>query len=126
MKTVFLCSTCKQRIEYESDFTSGYGTDKDGNKHCYACCAEQDKADMRKYGNATLYLTIVNNGSSNYAKVTNWPGTLVFDNLEYRKGKHNITGVRYDVWFWFENTLWHGRTFGNQTQLCHCKRTKCK
>lgn len=106
------------------DITTGYGTDANGKTYCYDCCAEADKKEMRKTGRATLYLIIVNNGTSNYAKVTNWPGSLVFDYLHYRKGHHNIAGTRYDVWFKFEGKTWHGVTFGDMTQICHCKVTK--
>lgn len=87
---------------------------------------EINEKEMIKTGRVTLYLIIVNNGSSNYAKVTNWSGTLHFDFLEYKKGNHNITGKRYDTWFIFNGYFWHGVTYGDNTQICHCKQTKEK
>lgn len=98
----------------------------DGRKVCYACCAKRDAAYMRERGSALLYLdtsltyqTI--HGAAGW-RVTNWPGSLVISVDRSRQGKHNIAGVRYDVWFAFEGQQWHGVTYGDNTQLCHCKR----
>jgi hypothetical protein len=108
-----------------SDFTRGYGTNDKGERHCYACCAERDKKQMREAGKIALYLTTKQDTGGNYgdAKITNWPGSLEFKG-RYHKGRHNIAGSRYDVWFTFEGTNWHGVTYGDNTQICHCKRTK--
>lgn len=61
----------------------GYGTDKDGNRHCYACCAERDKASMIETGKAMLYLVSPaigrkpwHSASDEENRVTNWPGSL--------------------------------------------------
>jgi hypothetical protein len=40
-------------------------------------------------------------------------------------GRHNIAGVRYDVWFRGpDGHVWWGVQYGDMTQICHCKRTK--
>ena len=118
------CNLCKKEIVGKNEISTGYGEDKDGKKFCYKCCADLDKSDMIKTGKSVLYLTIINNGTSNYAKVTNWPGTLIFDHLHYKTGWHNWGLKRYDVWFAFNGFIWHGYTIGDFTQICHCKQTK--
>lgn len=116
MKHKFTCSVCGLAKTHESDVSTGYGTDREGNKVCFACCAEQDKAYMRENGRITLYL------SGN--KVTNWPNTLELPTTYQRKGYHNIARTRVDVWFNFEGAKWHGTQYGDNSQLCHCKRIK--
>ncbi len=120
------CFKCGKTIAREKDsFGTGYGVNKEGHKICYECCAKNDVENMDKDGKYILYLIIVNNGTSNYAKVTNWPSSLVFDNLEYRVGGHNWGLKRYDVWFTdHKRKQWHGYTIGDNTQICHCKRLK--
>lgn len=95
-----------------------YGTRPDGARVCYKCCAVTDRADMDETGRATLYLT------HDDAVVTNWPGTLRFIVRRIRKGRHNIAGTRYDVWFTVGNRIWHGVQYGDNTQIVHCKRLK--
>ena len=73
---------------------------------------------MRTHGQHTLYLDLSDN------EVSNWPGTLSFEVLEAKRGGHNWTGHRWDVWFDFEGDRWHGVTYGHQTMVCHVKRTK--
>ena len=108
---------CGHEESSHSDLTTGYGEDDAGKRHCYACCAEHDKAQMIQNGHATLYLT--DNG------VTNWPGSLRFNFGTVRVGRHNIAGKRYDVWFTGpDNATWHGVQYGDMTQICHCKRIK--
>lgn len=111
--------------------TSGYGLDKDNNKVCYECCAEGDKQFMRDHGKIILYLTTrqpndIQPGAWRVrcGTVGNWPGSLKFENLNVHKGYHNIARYRYDTWFVFESTIWHGVRYGDNTEICHCKRTK--
>jgi hypothetical protein len=100
---------------------TGYGTDNAGRKHCYACCAEQDKQTMRDNGRIVLYLSR-DSGTGEYI-VTNWPGTLRLIPYHVRQGRHNIARTRHDVWFNFEGARWHGVQYGDNTQLCHCRKT---
>lgn len=125
---------CGHAESAHSEITRGYGTNAKGERHCYACCAEQDKAHMREHGKICLYLTTKPDqdgqiarrdsfGKYGDAKITNWPSSLEFKG-RYRKGSHNMAGSRYDVWFTFENTNWHGVQYGENTQIVHCKRIK--
>jgi len=121
MENTFKCSVCKETKSFvPKGVTTGYGLDENDNKVCYDCCAEKDKKVMREQGKISLYLS---NDNLKY-KVTNWPGTLCFIPYHVTTGRHNIAGIRYDVWFLFEGKSWHGTTYGNNTQICHCKRAK--
>ena len=113
MKTLLECG--HEESEH-SEVTSGYGISQDGKKYCYACCAEIDKETMRKHGRITLYLT--------EKGITNWPASLVLPVHYKKEGRHNIAGKRFDVWFTFEDRQWHGVTYGDNTQLCHCRVVK--
>ena len=119
----FVCDICGQHKQNDSDITTGYGTNSKGQIVCYDCCAEEDKKYMRENGRITLYLTVKFNGES---KISNWPGSLVFNKPHIKTGRHNIAGIRYDCWFVFEGTWWWGVRYGDNTQLCHCKKTKQK
>lgn len=108
---------CGHPASAHSEFTTGYGVNPTtGSRACCQCCAQEDTDFMRKYGEAVLYF--------DGAKITNWPGSLVFQPTSIRKSRHNFGGWRYDFWFWFENTLWHGYQIGDMNQIAHCKRTK--
>lgn len=117
---------------------TGYGVTPDGRRICYECCIERDKEAMRRYGRATLYMTrdyapdnyaggtypqADRNGRRYRAIVTDWTGLLRFPAGD-KRGGHNMTGVRYDVWFTFEGQTWHGVSYGDNTQVCHCRRVK--
>ncbi len=124
IKTGFICGDCKSEITRESDSCStGYGIDKNDRKICFKCCAEDDKKQMREQGKISLYLTFPKGSLANI-KVNNWPGSLSFPIHYVRNGRHNIAGKRYDVWFSFEGTRWHGVKYGDMTDICHCKRIK--
>ena len=113
----YICD-CGHPESEHSELTRGYGTDREtGKTSCYACCAEHDRDIMRTTGRITLYLC----GNT---RLTNWPGSLVIEPYRLRIGRHNIAGKRYDVWFHFEDTKWHGVQYGSNTQICHCRRLK--
>ena len=116
-----ICSICKKIIIKEKDsITAGYGTNRQGQKMCYFCCAENDKERMRNCGQITLYLTRVDT----IPRITNWPASLIFDKITISRGRHNWGLIRYDCWFIFEDYYWHGIRYGDNTELVHCKRTK--
>jgi hypothetical protein len=105
--------------------------DSEGKRHCYACCAARDRADMRESGRAVLYLTCPERGTVNMLpqhgtrhELTNWPGSLRIPVHYIRKGRHNFAGRRYDFRFRFEGQEWHGTQYGDNTQIAHCKRLK--
>ena len=117
---------CGHLESAHSEFSRGYGTDSESKKHCYACCAEQDKKQMREKGKICLYLvTRMVNGTKRYY-ATNWPNSLSFMLSGVRKGRHNMAGTRYDGNFVFEGMWWHGVQYGENTQIFHCTRTKEK
>lgn len=111
---------CGHEPTKTNGFGTGYGTDKDGKTHCYQCCANLDREQLTRDGAGMLYLSKDDQGW----KVGNWPGTLEFRTGTPRKGRHNIARTRYDVWFRFDGSLWHGVQYGEMTQVCHVKRTR--
>lgn len=46
--------------------------------------------------------------------------------IECKVSRHNIAGVRYDVWFTIagDANVWHGFQCGNMTTAIRCTRTK--
>lgn len=104
-----------------SGCTTGYGVTHDGFKRCFACCGDDDRKDMIETGKATLYLT---RGADKSWKVTNWPGTASWP-CSVSKGEHNLAGVRYDVRFIGpDKRVWAGTQYGDETQICRCRRLK--
>ena len=127
----FICSDCKQTIAFPfSGGGTGYGLDKGGNMTCYICCGARERAAMCDTGKATLYLSggdcFGMKGSGAY-EITDWPGQLRFKPWHVKRGNHNIAGRRYDSWFAGpDGFVWHGVTYGDNTQIHHCSRTKEK
>lgn len=122
----FLCSVCGETKPVRTQGGTGYGYAKDSKIVCYDCCGEGDRADMVESGKATLYFTPDKSASYNKCTISNWPDSLKFTGA-FSVGLHNIAGKRYDVRFKGPDGFWwHGVTYGNNTQICHCKRTKRK
>jgi hypothetical protein len=119
------CSYCNRVRSYQSESTTGFATTQEGEKHCFDCCAVVDRDYMIDKGHSKgLPLYLVQKKEGKWF-VTNWPGTLSFWVGTLRKGRHNIAGSRYDVWFnGPDGHVWHGVQYGEWTQVCHCKRTK--
>lgn len=130
ISTGLTCSVCQSEIKKEANTGAmGYATNDKNEKICYDCCGDDDERYMIKTGKMMLYLTAITTAAfsihneSTY-KVTNWPNTLSFNCGTVRKGRHNIAGTRYDVWFSGpDGHVWHGVQYGENTQVCHCKRT---
>lgn len=129
----FVCDDCRFRYPVNRDGGTGYAIADGGRKICYGCCAEVDLARMRETGKATLYLTMAPDfdGPGNVppigypvASVSNWPGTLRYPVYRVRKGRHNMAGVRYDFAFEVKGTPWVGVTYGDNTQIAHCRKVK--
>jgi len=117
----FTCSVCHQHKTHESDFSTGYGKDKDGNIVCFECCGKQDEkqlAELPLKGKMSLYL------DTNKKILTNWPGTLHISVPYIRKGKHNFAGKRYDTWFKYAGNQYHAVQYGDNTQIAHITRVK--
>lgn len=91
---------------------------------CYACCAKHDHEQASETGRATLYLS----GTSGRYKISNWPGSLEYQVMSVRKGRHNIARTRYDVRFNGPDESgalvadWYGVQYGENTQILHCRR----
>lgn len=119
--TTVNCGLCGAEC-IPSGCTLGYGTHENGTKMCFACCAVGDALTMEATGKATMYLT----QGIGAAWITNWPGTLKFNATCVRKGRHNIAGTRYDVYFRVNGAEWHGVQYGENTQLLRCKRTRVR
>lgn len=114
---MFQCAHCLDVKPVQTSGGTGYGYDKENRLTCYDCCGAMEKAAMIETGRATLYLT--DKG------VTDWPGVLTFKPFYRKTGRHNMAGKRYDVWFTGpDGKNWHGVTYGDNTQICHCKRTR--
>jgi hypothetical protein len=133
----FKCGQCGQVKPVGINGGTGYGymqESPDAKPICYECCGENDRKSMIETGKAVLYLTcesapkMLRQGKcrSTSGHVSNWPGTLKFP-CGTRVGRHNIAGTRYDCWFRGpDGHEWHGVMYGENTQICRCKRTKAK
>ena len=121
-----ICYSCKAKeildcghpVGKHDILTTGYGI-VHGKRLCFDCCADHERAEMSKTGRGMLYLST----SGGTGTVSNWPGTLKVP-CGVRRGRHNIAGTRYDVWFKLDGRDWHGVQYGENTQICHCKRLK--
>lgn len=120
----FVCVDCREIEPIRTKGGTGYATChtddtvRPSGKVCYACCGIRNREDMIRNGRITLYW--------DSRKVTNWPGTLVFTECEYRSSFHNMAGKdgRTDVWFAGpDGFTWHGVNIGDH-QILRCKRTK--
>jgi hypothetical protein len=115
------CFACGNDIAQPTDgFTTGYAVDRDNNKICYTCCANQDLEYMRKEGKVTLYMS----KKDGKYEVTNWPGSLRFSTPHVKTSYHNMAGKRYDTWFVLDGFYWNAVKFGDNTDISHCKHTK--
>lgn len=120
---MFRCARCGQDKAVQHSGGTGYGYGFEGKLKdrpiCYACCGDLDAERMEADGKATMYL--VKRAGAYF--VTNWPGTLAI-RAGVRVGRHNMAGRRYDAWFTWRGRNWHGVTYGDNTQICHVRRTK--
>lgn len=113
------CETCGAEC-IPQGCTTGYGTDKEGRKHCFKCCATLDRAEMQQTGRFTGYLTFDGDAWS----VSNWPGSLRYVCTGARKSAHNIGRIRIDAWFVGpDGHVWHAVNIGD-SQIARCRRTR--
>jgi hypothetical protein len=125
MTTTITCADCERQIiiDRKTAVTSPYVVLPDGSKLCHQCSAECDREYMHDTGKNTLYLTEDDDGAF---CVQNYSGTLRFYPFDVKTGAHNITGQRTDLWFTFEQQVWHGVCYSTMSQECQVKRTKVK
>lgn len=115
------CDNCGKEIVAPSPMTTGYGITRDNKKFCYACCGEVDRLEIEGSDRFTLYLCKGEDGSYS---VSNWPGTLRFPAWVHT-GRHNLARVVYYATFKdHTGARWYGKTVGEWTQICHCRRYK--
>lgn len=113
---------CGHTPSEHSHFTTGYGTRGDGSRHCYACCAQRERAEMLETGRAVLYLTRDADGY----KVGNWPDSLTFraHRVKHAPRARGFDADRVDVWFTdVAGAEWHGVNRGGD-QILRCRRLK--
>lgn len=118
---------CGHKPSKHSPMTTGYGTTSDGKRHCYACCAERDRASMIETGRATLYLIEPKPGQIN-ARVTDWTGHLEFVAWGLKRATRGggFGSQRTDAWFAGpDGYVWHAVNRGDN-QIARCRRTKEK
>lgn len=126
-KHEFDCADCgEHKVHVNPNDCGGVGyanVREDGveKKVCYDCCGKRDIAYMTDEGRIALYLTVTDGKQF----VSNWPGTLKMPVRYSRSGRHNIAGTRETVWFTGpDGREWWGVSYGQWTQICHCKRLK--
>jgi hypothetical protein len=119
---------CGHAESPHSDITTGYGIDPAGKKHCYACCADRDRADMIATGKATLYLVQCAprplSAFSKAHELTNWPGSLRFPATYVRISKRGggFGSQRTDAYFTGpDGKAWHAVNRGD-SQIARCRR----
>lgn len=130
----FHCDFCKTDTPIQTSGGTGYAKLISGHIACYDCCATLDREEVARSGEYTLYLSYKGSRPEDFkwgkVDVTNWPGTLRFLVGQRRIGRHNLVGRHYDVWFAGPDkqgnltATWHGVTYGDNTQICHCRRVK--
>lgn len=87
--------------------STGYGSKKDGTKHCFKCCAIEDgEALDRLAPGETLHSLYLVKQPGERCKVTNWPGSFEVTCDYDIEGRHNLAGTRTDIGF-----TYHGRKF---------------
>lgn len=127
----FRCEECDKDKPVQHEGGTGYASfgENREKKVCYECCAKIEWRHMQMTGQATLYLhqhesdCVCPDGPISY--VSNWPNTLKFPVQQLTEGRHNIARTRCDVWFKDrDNRTWWGVSYGDWTQLVHCRRLK--
>ena len=125
MKTeeINICSICGKEItREENSISTGYATNKDGEKICYQCCGELDKKELSETGVLHGYLS---KDEAGYY-FGNWPGTLKIRVYGVRKSWHNFAGKdgRRDFWLQFNGGNYHVLNIGDNecAKVKRCKK----
>lgn len=125
---VKVCSMCGKKIHSiplsGGCSLPGYGKDRDSNIVCYDCAGKMDADTLESLKPGEwMDLYLVNDVDGNYW-VQNWPGSLKFNIYPPHTGKHNLSGIRYDIWFFFRNNRYHGVKYGNNTEIVHIQKVR--
>lgn len=122
------CASCPRPIMKDANsLSTGYGSDRLALRYCFECCADHDRAYMRKHGKISLYL-VGTGAADNPYRITNWPNSQEFQICRpVHKSKSRGFGwrdiPREDFWFRFDGAIWHGVCKGDM-QFARCRRTK--
>lgn len=117
--------------------TTGYGATADGKRHCYACCADQERAAMIATGRATLYLTrkdqpeslpgpAMGRGMVSRWTIGDWSGTLAFPayGVKFSRNGGRFGSQRTDAYFTGpDGKEWHAVNRGDN-DIARCRRIK--
>ena len=117
------CHECGCECKPDGIF-AGYGTDKDGNKFCYECCGKHDKQELENMKIGEKTIQYLHKDDENKWWVVNFPSSLKLRIWMVHEGRHNIAGIRRDVWFDFNGNNFHGVQYGNFSELCYIRRVK--
>lgn len=107
-----ICSRCG-KICVSDGCGTGYGKTTEGAIVCYDCCGKEDKKSLLSLKKGEKYYLYLSDGH-----LTNWPGTLKIK-VTPKIGRHNMAGVRRDVWFSLEDKNFHGVQYGDMSEICY-------
>lgn len=113
---------------HDASITTGYARTSDGQRICYACAADRERADMIATGRATLYLVDSQASIGRAWTVQNWPSSLCFPVTHTRKSARGggFGADRIDAWFAGpDGYVWHAVNRGDN-QVARCRRMKEK
>ncbi|MCA0214897.1 MAG: hypothetical protein LCH79_17200 [Proteobacteria bacterium] len=91
----FECASCWLHLPTGDGIGTGYGVDRAGRLHCYACCTKLDLEAMRKH-EEPFHCYVAQDGRS----VSNWPGGRLGEIRNYgesRAGWNGSTVARFRV-----------------------------
>jgi len=99
---------CGHVASPHSEYTTGYGVDSSGKKHCYACCHAQDLAQL-KDTTKPFFAYVNGDGKS----ITNWPGSTLMRITSESTGRGGFGGRMYYYRAIDANgQQWHGKNAG--------------
>lgn len=100
-----------------TEHTTGYGQ-LNGNRYCFRCCGDLDRAGMLATGRAALYFTDGVDGP----RISNWPSTLIFSVREYSRFNHPFAREAWrGTFIGPDGVVWRFQNIGD-SQIAHCKR----
>ena len=131
-KEALVCADCGTHIPPREGACGGpacgWTFDEPRRPIGYGCCAKRDAADMCATGRATLYLVEDPTSRTAAAKVTNWPGSLVFEATFRRRWTQYAPGAWSAVpCVCYDFTGPDGRTWsaiqrGDYNTIARCRR----
>lgn len=108
METCTSCNTAASE-------TTHLITDPYGNKFCLDCCRKMDLLQLKEEDNSILLFDSINN------KITNSPGTLLFDIIKQQTSVTPNNRIINTIWFIVGEDRWYGKNYG-KSKLIHCKK----